>query len=125
PAAMAVFLCWTLYAFDYFVVVFMLDVLAAHFGVPKSKIVLTLTATLLFRPVGAIIFGMLADRFGRRMPLMANVIYFSIIELLTGFSQTYTQFLVLRALFGIGLEANGVSVRALCWRRSGANGVWW
>jgi SHS family lactate transporter-like MFS transporter len=77
--------------------------LAAQFGVPKRHIVNTLTATLLFRPVGAIIFGMLADRYGRRIPLMANVIYFSIIELLSGFSQTYTQFLILRALFGIGM----------------------
>ena len=102
-AVMAGFLGWTLDAFDFFVVVFMLDILAAHFGVPKRQIVNTLTATLLFRPVGAIIFGMLADRFGRRMPLMANVIYFSIIELLTGFSSTFTQFMVLRALFGIGM----------------------
>jgi SHS family lactate transporter-like MFS transporter len=53
--------------------------------------------------VGAIIFGMLADRYGRRIPLMANVIYFSVIELLTGFSTTFTQFMVLRALFGIGM----------------------
>ena len=60
-------------------------------------------ATLALRPVGAIIFGMLADRYGRRIPLMANVIYFSVIELLSGFSTTYTQFLVLRALFGIGM----------------------
>src|SRR5207245_7642372 len=56
-----------------------------------------------FRPVGALIFGFLADRFGRRIPLMANVIYFSLIELLSGFSQTYTQFVLLRALFGIGM----------------------
>jgi SHS family lactate transporter-like MFS transporter len=102
-AVLAGFLGWTLDAFDFFVVVFLLDVLAAQFGVPKRHIVNTLTATLLFRPVGAIIFGMLADRYGRRIPLMANVIYFSIIELLSGFSQTYTQFLILRALFGIGM----------------------
>jgi len=102
-AVAAGFLGWTLDAFDFFVVVFMLDVLAAHFGVPKRQIVNTLTATLLFRPVGAVIFGMLADRFGRRMPLMANVVYFSVIELLTGFSGTFTQFLILRALFGIGM----------------------
>jgi len=102
-AVMAGFLGWTLDAFDFFVVVFMLDVLAAHFGVPKRQIVNTLTATLLFRPVGAIIFGMLADRYGRRIPLMANVIYFSLIEMLTGFSTTYTQFFILRALFGIGM----------------------
>src|SRR5256885_13577923 len=102
-AVLAGFLGWTLDAFDFFVVVFLLDVLAAQFGVPKRQIVNTLTATLLFRPVGAIIFGMLADRYGRRIPLMANVIYFSVIELLSGFSTTYTQFLVLRALFGIGM----------------------
>src|SRR5437867_11113722 len=102
-AVLAGFLGWTLDAFDFFVVVFLLDVLAAQFGVPKRNIVNTLTATLLFRPVGAVIFGMLADRFGRRIPLMINVVYFSLIELLSGFSQTYTQFLILRALFGIGM----------------------
>ena len=102
-AVLAGFLGWTLDAFDFFVVVFLLDVLAAQFGVPKRHIVNTLTATLLFRPVGAVIFGMLADRYGRRIPLMANVIYFSVIELLSGFAHTYAQFLVLRALFGIGM----------------------
>jgi len=102
-AVLAGFLGWTLDAFDFFVVVFLLDVLAAQFGVPKRHIVNTLTATLLFRPVGAVIFGILADRYGRRIPLMANVIYFSLIELLSGFSQAYTQFLILRALFGIGM----------------------
>ena len=102
-AVAAGFLGWTLDAFDFFVVVFLLDTLAAQFGVPKSKIIITLTATLALRPVGAIIFGMLADRYGRRIPLMANVIYFSVIELLSGFSTTFTQFLILRALFGIGM----------------------
>src|SRR6266568_6895905 len=102
-AVLAGFLGWTLDAFDFFVVVFLLDVLAAQFGVPKRNIVNTLTATLLFRPVGAIIFGMLADRYGRRIPLMANVIYFSVIELLCGFSPNFTVFIILRALFGIGM----------------------
>jgi len=63
----------------------------------------TLTATLAMRPVGALLFGLLADRYGRRIPLMANVIYFSMIELLCGFSPNYTFFLVMRALFGIGM----------------------
>src|SRR5436190_9368364 len=63
----------------------------------------TVAVTLAFRPVGALTFGALADRYGRRIPLMVNVVYFSIIELLCGFSTTYTQFLVLRALFGIGM----------------------
>ncbi len=102
-AVMAGFLGWTLDAFDFFVVVFLLDVLSANFHVPKKQIIFTLTMTLAFRPVGAVIFGWLADRYGRRKPLMANVIYFSVIELLSGFSTTYTQFLILRALFGIGM----------------------
>ena len=102
-AVLAGFLGWTLDAFDFFVIVFMYDVLAKQFGVTKKDIIWTVTATLLLRPVGALLFGYLADRFGRRGPLMANVIYFSIIELLTGFSNTYTQFLILRALFGIGM----------------------
>jgi SHS family lactate transporter-like MFS transporter len=102
-AVLAGFLGWTLDAFDFFVVVFMLDTLAAHFGVAKKDIIWTLTATLAFRPLGAVLFGILADRYGRRIPLMANVIYFSVIELLSGFSTNYTQFLILRALFGIGM----------------------
>ena len=71
---------WTLDAFDFFVVVFIVDILAARFHVPKSAIVWTITATLAMRPVGALIFGALADRYGRRGPLMGVVIYFSVIE---------------------------------------------
>jgi SHS family lactate transporter-like MFS transporter len=102
-AVLAGFLGWTLDAFDFFIVVFLFDRLAAQFGVSKKDIVLTTTATLAMRPVGALLFGLLADRFGRRIPLMANVIYFSIIELLCGFAPSYKVFLVLRALFGIGM----------------------
>src|SRR5437899_3220109 len=102
-AVTAGFLGWTLDAFDFFVVVFMMDTLAAHFGVPKQAIVRSLTATLAMRPVGALLFGLLADRYGRRIPLMAKVIYFSIIELACGFAPNFTVFLVLRALFGIGM----------------------
>ncbi len=102
-AVMAGFLGWTLDAFDFFVVVFLFDTLAHQFGVTKKEIVLTTTATLAMRPVGALLFGLLADRFGRRIPLMANVIYFSLIELLCGFSPNFTFFLVMRALFGIGM----------------------
>jgi MFS transporter, SHS family, lactate transporter len=102
-ALLAGFLGWTLDAFDFFVIVFLYDTLSHQFGVSKKAIVLTTTATLALRPVGAFIFGLLADRFGRRIPLMANVIYFSIIELLCGFAPNYTVFLILRALFGIGM----------------------
>ena len=102
-AVLAGFLGWTLDAFDFFVIVFLYDILARQFGVPKRDIIFTTTATLAMRPVGALLFGVLADRYGRRIPLMANVIYFSLIELLCGFSPNYTFFLVMRALFGIGM----------------------
>jgi SHS family lactate transporter-like MFS transporter len=102
-AVTAGFLGWTLDAFDFFVVVFLIDTLAHQFGVPKSHIVRTLTATLATRPIGALLFGLLADRYGRRIPLMANVLYFSVIELLCGFAPNYTFFLVMRGLFGIGM----------------------
>src|SRR6266705_5170901 len=99
----ASFLGWTLDAFDFFVVVFLVDTLASQFHVTKSAIVWTLTATLFMRPAGAVLFGLLADRYGRRVPLMANVIFFSVIELLCGFAPNYLTFLVLRALYGIGM----------------------
>jgi SHS family lactate transporter-like MFS transporter len=102
-ALLAGFLGWTLDAFDFFVIVFLYDTLSQHFGVSKKAIIFTTTATLALRPVGAFIFGLLADRYGRRIPLMANVIYFSIIELLCGFAPNYSVFLILRALFGIGM----------------------
>src|SRR5437016_12498578 len=102
-AVLAGFLGWTLDAFDFFVVVFLLDTLAHQFGVTKREIVWTTTATLAMRPLGALLFGLLADRYGRRIPLMANVIYFSVIELACGFAPNFTVFLVLRALFGIGM----------------------
>src|SRR5258705_9152967 len=102
-AVLAGFLGWTLDAFDFFVVTFLFDTLAHQFGVTKKDIVLTTTATLAMRPVGALLFGLLADRYGRRIPLMANVIYFSVIELMCGFSPNFTVFIILRALFGIGM----------------------
>ena len=94
---------WTLDAFDFFVVVFLVDTLAAHFAVGKNAIVLTIGATLATRPVGAILFGMFADRFGRRKPLMAVVAYFSLIEILSGLAMNYPMFLALRILYGIGM----------------------
>jgi MFS transporter, SHS family, lactate transporter len=102
-AVTASFLGWTLDAFDFFVVVFLIDTLASHFAVSKSAIVATVTATLAMRPLGAVIFGLLADRYGRRRPLMANVVFFSVVELLCGFAPNYTVFLFLRAIYGIGM----------------------
>lgn len=102
-AITASFLGWTLDAFDFFVVVFLFDALAEQFKVSKQAIVATITWTLLMRPVGALIFGLLADRYGRRGPLMANVVFFSVVELLCGFAPNYITFLILRALYGIGM----------------------
>jgi SHS family lactate transporter-like MFS transporter len=102
-AVTAGFLGWTLDAFDFFVLVFLVDTLAAQFQVTKSDIVWTITATLAMRPIGAVVFGLLADRYGRRRPLMANVIFFSVVELLCGFAPNYTVFLFLRTIYGIGM----------------------
>lgn len=102
-AVSAGFLGWTLDAFDFFVLVFLVDTLAAHFHVSTEKIIWTTTATLVMRPLGAVVFGLLADRYGRRRPLMANVVFFSLVELLCGFAPNYTIFLILRAIYGIGM----------------------
>ena len=102
-AVTASYLGWTLDAFDFFVVVFLIDTLAKQFGVSKAAIVATITATLLTRPLGALVFGLLSDRYGRRVPLMADVIFFSIVEVLCGFAPNYATFLVLRTLYGIGM----------------------
>src|ERR1043165_6803479 len=102
-AVTAAFLGWTLDAFDFFVLVFLVDTLATQFHVSKPRIVFTITMTLAMRPVGAIVFGLLADRYGRRRPLMANVIFFSIVELLCGFAPNYAVFLVVRTIYGIGM----------------------
>ena len=94
---------WVLDAFDFFVLVFLVDVLAANFRVDKSAIVWTITVTLATRPLGAFLLGSLADRFGRRRPLVACVLYFSAITALTPFAPNYAVFVALRALYGIGM----------------------
>src|SRR5580658_6682510 len=94
---------WILDAFDFFVLVFLVDVLADNFHVRKGDIVWTITITLAMRPVGAVVLGSLADRFGRRRPLIACVLYFSIITALTPFAPSYAVFVGLRALYGIGM----------------------
>jgi len=102
-ALVASFLGWTLDAFDFFVLVFVLPSVAHDFGVDVPAVALTITVTLAFRPLGALIFGLIADRYGRRLPLMIDLVFYAVIEVLSGFAPSYTSFLVLRALFGIGM----------------------
>lgn len=103
PAVLAGFLGWTLDAFDFFLVVMTLTAIAQEFGKSDREIALSITLTLAFRPVGALIFGLLADRYGRRIPLMIDLAFYSLVEVLSGLAPTYESFLVLRALFGIGM----------------------
>lgn len=102
-AVAAGFLGWMLDAFDFFLVVFCLTAIAKEFHRPDADIALSITVTLAFRPVGAFIFGLLADRYGRRLPLMLDLVFYSIVEILTAFAPNYATFMVLRALFGIGM----------------------
>jgi SHS family lactate transporter-like MFS transporter len=94
---------WILDAFDFFILIFLMGTLAQNFHVDRGAIVWTITATLAMRPIGALVLGSLADRFGRRRPLIACVLYFSIITALTPFAPNYAVFAVLRALYGIGM----------------------
>jgi len=102
-AVLAGFLGWTLDAFDFFILTFVLATVAKDFNKSIPEIALTLTASLAMRPVGAIIFGLMADRYGRKRPLIINIIFYSIIEILSGFAPGYTTFLILRLLYGIGM----------------------
>ncbi|HYK87185.1 MAG TPA: MFS transporter [Acidobacteriota bacterium] len=102
-ALIASFLGWMLDAFDFFVVVMVLTEIAKDFKKTNADIALTLSVTLAFRPVGAFLFGLMADRYGRRIPLMVDVVFYSVVEIASGFAPTYTTFIILRALFGIGM----------------------
>jgi MFS transporter, SHS family, lactate transporter len=102
-AVTASFLGWTLDAFDYFLVVYCLTAIAKEFHRSDAEMALSITITLAFRPVGAFLFGLLADRYGRRLPLMLDLVFFSAIEVATAFATSYREFMILRALFGIGM----------------------
>src|SRR5438046_2599196 len=99
----ACFLGWTLDALDFFLLTFVFVPVAQEFGRTVKEITFAITLTLMFRPLGAFIFGWLGDRFGRRGPLMLDIVFYSIVELATAFAPNFTVFLILRALFGIGM----------------------
>ncbi len=99
----ASFLGWTLDAFDFFLLVMMLPTLAHTFEVAVPAVAVAITLTLAMRPLGALIFGRLADRYGRRPVLMADIILFSVLATLAAASTSLAMLLVLRALFGIAM----------------------
>jgi MFS transporter, SHS family, lactate transporter len=102
-AVAACFLGWTLDAFDFFVLTFVLAPVARDFHKSIPEITLAITASLATRPLGALIFGLLADRYGRRLPLMLDVLFYSVVEVLSGFAPSYSVFIALRLLYGIGM----------------------
>ncbi|MBV9764108.1 MAG: MFS transporter [Acidobacteriaceae bacterium] len=102
-ALIASFLGWTLDAFDFFLVAFCLTAIGKEFHQRDTAVALSITLTLAFRPVGAFLFGAMADRYGRRLPLMIDLVFYSAVEVATGFAPNFTSFLILRALFGIGM----------------------
>src|SRR5437867_5575767 len=99
----ACFLGWTLDAFDFFLLTFVIVPMAHDFATSIADLGYAITLTLAMRPVGAFIFGLLGDRFGRRLPLLFDIVFYSLMELLTAFSPNYTVLLVFRALYGIGM----------------------
>ena len=102
-AVAAGFLGWTLDAFDFFILTFVLIPVAREFHVSLVDMAATITASLAMRPVGALIFGLVADRYGRRLPLMVDVVFYSIVEVLSGLAPSYRVFFILRLLYGIGM----------------------
>ena len=102
-AVLAAFLGWALDAFDFFVLVFVLSDVAGTFRVPISGVAWALTLTVAFRPLGAFVFGRLADRFGRRPVLIANVAFYSLFGFLTAFAPSLIAFYVIRSLFGVAM----------------------
>jgi SHS family lactate transporter-like MFS transporter len=102
-AVLAAFLGWTMDAFDYFVVVLVYADVGADFGVSLTRMAFLTTVTLLMRPVGAAVFGMWADRVGRKKVLIVDVAFYSLVGFLCAFAPNFTTLLVLRLLYGIGM----------------------
>src|SRR3954470_442004 len=102
-AVIASYLGWTLDAFDFFIMVFVLKHIAEEFGTDVKSVAVAVTLTLAARPIGALFFGLLADRYGRRPVMMADVLLYSVLEFASGFAPSLTALLILRAAFGIAM----------------------
>ncbi len=102
-AVIAGFLGWTLDAFDFAIMTFCLPDIAATYHLDRKFITFCVPLTMMMRPIGAFIFGLLADRYGRRTPMMLNLIFYSCMSILSGLAPSYRTFLICRALFGIGM----------------------
>jgi SHS family lactate transporter-like MFS transporter len=99
----ASFLGWTLDAFDFFLLVFVLKDIAEEFHTDISNVTLAILLTLAMRPIGAFIFGRAADRWGRRPTLMVDILLYSILEFASGFAPSLTVLIILRALYGVAM----------------------
>lgn len=97
------FLAWCWDSFDFFTVTLTLTEVAADFGVSNTDVSWGITVTLMLRSVGALVFGVMSDRYGRKWPMIICLVMFIIVELASGFAQNLTQFLALRSLFGIAM----------------------
>ncbi|KAJ2798695.1 Carboxylic acid transporter [Coemansia guatemalensis] len=92
---------WLVDSLDFFCVTMTTTELAEAFGKEPSDVTSAITVTLMLRPIGALLFGVIADRFGRRIPLIVNLSLFTVIELASGFAQNLETFIGLRAIYGI------------------------
>ena len=102
-AFVACFLGWSLDAFDYFILVFCVSAIAKDFHAQVTQVAEALFLTLAMRPIGAFLFGRMADKYGRRPTLMINIICYSVFELASAFAPSLKMLLVCRALFGIAM----------------------
>ncbi len=102
-AVLSSYLGWTLDAFDFFILVFVIADVAEEFSVSVTDVTYAILLTLAARPVGALIFGLAADRFGRRPVLMIDILLYSALEFASGFAPDLTALLILRLLFGIAM----------------------
>ena len=102
-AILACYLGWTLDAFDFFILIFVFPDIAQTFGVEHTSVTYAVWLTLAMRPVGAFLFGILADRFGRRPTLMLDIICYSVLGFASGFVSSLGMLYLVRALFGIAM----------------------